>query len=64
MEIKKFLVRGKIVKNPREPMRFKKVVKAAKKEHAIEKIYSLMGSRHRAKRRNIIIEEVVEVEES
>ncbi len=64
MKVRSFLVKGRIVKNPREPMIFRKVVKAVKKEHAIEKIYSLMGSKHKVKRRNIVIEEVREIEES
>jgi ribosomal protein L20A (L18A) len=45
-----------------EPMRFKKEIAAEKKEHAVEQIYSLMGSHHRAKRHQIRILKVEELE--
>lgn len=61
--MKTFLVRGRFWKDPKEPMRFKKVVRALKPEHAIELVYSLIGSAHRVKRTNIRIEEVVELEQ-
>jgi ribosomal protein L20A (L18A) len=46
-----------------EPIRFSKEIAAAKEAHAVEKIYAEMGSRHRAKRHEIRILEVEEVEE-
>lgn len=46
-----------------EPIRFSKEIAAAKEAHAVEKIYAEMGSRHRAKRHQIKILEVEEVEE-
>jgi len=61
--VKTFLVKGKLWKDPKEPMHFKKIVRALKKEHAIELVYSLLGSAHKAKRTNIVIEEVVEIEQ-
>jgi ribosomal protein L20A (L18A) len=38
-----------------EPLTFNKLVSAAKEEHAIERIYAELGSRHRAKRHEINI---------
>jgi len=38
-----------------EPLTFNKLVSATKKEHAIERIYAELGSRHRAKRHEIKI---------
>jgi ribosomal protein L20A (L18A) len=46
-----------------EPITFRKEIAAAKEAHALEKIYAEMGSRHRAKRHQITIIEVEEVEE-
>lgn len=64
-QVKIFKIVGEIRKPQQfEPMTFKKEVLAAKKEHAIERIYAEMGSRHRAKRHQIIISEVEELEES
>jgi large subunit ribosomal protein LX len=62
-EVKIFRVSGRIDKaHFFEPITFRKEVAAAKKNHAIEKIYAEMGSRHRAKRNQIKILEVEEVE--
>jgi ribosomal protein L20A (L18A) len=44
-------------------MRFSKEIAAAKREHAVEKIFAEMGSRHRAKRNQIEIFKVEELEE-
>jgi ribosomal protein L20A (L18A) len=59
-----YRITGRIDK-PRlfEPIRFSKEIAAAKEAHAVEKIYAEMGSRHRAKRHQIRILEVEEVEE-
>ncbi|MBN2335661.1 50S ribosomal protein L18a [Candidatus Bathyarchaeota archaeon] len=43
-----------------EPLTFNKLVAAAKEEHAVEKMYSEMGSRHRAKRHQVSIFSVEE----
>ena len=62
-EVKIFRVTGRIDKaHFFEPIIFRKEVAAAKRNHAIEKIYAEMGSRHRAKRNQIKILEVEEVE--
>ncbi len=62
-EVKIYRVTGEIHK-PRqfEPMKFSKEIAAAKKEHAIERIYAEMGSRHRAKRNQVVILKVDELE--
>ena len=58
-EIKTFRITGRIKKaHLFEQITFRKDIAAAKKNHAIEKIYAEMGSRHRAKRNQIEIEEV------
>jgi len=63
-EVKIFRVTGEIHKPLQfEPMRFRKEIAAAKREHAVERIYAEMGSRHRAKRYQIRILEVEELEE-
>lgn len=63
-EVKIFRVTGEIHKPLQfEPMKFKKEIAAAKKEHAVEKIYAEMGSRHRAKRNQVVILKVDELEE-
>ena len=61
MSAKIFRVKGEIMKKHFfEPLTFDKLVSAAKEEHAVEKIYSEMGSRHRAKRHQISINSVEE----
>jgi ribosomal protein L20A (L18A) len=45
-----------------EPISFRKEIAAVKEAHAVEKIYAEMGSRHRAKRHQIKILEIEEVE--
>lgn len=63
-EIKIFRVTGEVHKPQQfEPMRFSKEIAAAKREHALERIYAEMGSRHRAKRHQIAIIDVEELEE-
>lgn len=47
-----------------EPIIFRKEIAAAKEAHAVEKIYAEMGSRHRAKRHQITIIEIEEVNKS
>ncbi|MFQ6053297.1 MAG: 50S ribosomal protein L18Ae [Candidatus Bathyarchaeia archaeon] len=64
-QIKIYRVTGLIHKPQAfEPMRFRKEIAAAKREHAVERIYAEMGSRHRAKRHQIEILEVEELEEA
>jgi large subunit ribosomal protein LX len=58
---KVFRVKGEIMKKQFfEPLTFDKLVSATKKDHAVEKVYSEMGSRHRAKRHQISIDSVEE----
>jgi large subunit ribosomal protein LX len=62
-KVKIFKVSGEISKKRFfTPMTFSKNVAATKKEHAIEKIYAELGSRHRAKRHQINIHNVEELE--
>ena len=62
-EAKVFRVAGRIDKpGLYEPITFNKEIAAAKEAHALEKIYAEMGSKHRAKRFQIKIQSVEEVE--
>lgn len=62
-ETKTFKIIGEINKHKLFiPLSFKKEVKALKLEHAMEKIYCELGSRHRAKRNQITILSVEELE--
>ncbi len=62
-ELKVFRISGQINKKKFfVPMLFSKEISALKKENAIERIYAEMGSRHRAKRNQITIVSVEEVE--
>ena len=58
--MKVFRVTGRICK-PNLATPFAKEVMASKSEHAIEKIYAEIGSRHRVKRYHIKIANVEEV---
>ncbi len=58
--MKVFRVTGEIKKpNLRTP--FTKEIVADKAEHATEKVYAELGSKHRVKRHHITISEIVEV---
>jgi large subunit ribosomal protein LX len=58
--MKVFRVTGAINK-PNLATPFAKEILAEKKEHAIEKVYTELGSRHRVKRFHIKIESAIEV---
>jgi large subunit ribosomal protein LX len=61
-EIKTFKITGEIVKQRIfTPMTFNKEVKATSIKHAIEQIYTELGSRHRAKRNQITVLSIEEV---
>jgi len=60
-EVKVFRIAGKINK-PNWKTNFKKEVRALKPEDAVEKIYKELGSKHRAKRFQIKILEVKEIQ--
>jgi large subunit ribosomal protein LX len=61
-ETKVFRVTGEVNKQKFFiPMTFSQEIRAAKMEHAIEQVYTEMGSRHRAKRNQITIFNVEEI---
>jgi large subunit ribosomal protein LX len=59
-KLKVFRVTGEI-KKPNLKTTFKKEIIAVKAEHAVEKVYTELGSRHRVKRFHIKITSVEEV---
>jgi large subunit ribosomal protein LX len=59
-EVKVFRVVGKIRK-PNFQTEFRKEVRALKPEDAVEKVYMLLGSKHRVKRFQMTISKVEEV---
>ena len=59
MSVKLYRIQGEIMKKHFfEPLTFNKLVAAAKEEHALERIYAELGSRHRAKRHEIKVKSV------
>jgi large subunit ribosomal protein LX len=62
MSVKTYEISGRMrIKNKWN--KFSLTVRALKLEHAIEKVFSLLGSRHKLKRFDIRIEEVRELVE-
>jgi large subunit ribosomal protein LX len=62
-EIKKFRITGEVNKQKFFiPMSFSQEINAAKMEHAIERVFTDMGSRHRAKRNQISIFSIEEIQ--
>jgi len=59
-EVKVFRVTGKIRK-PNFQTEFRKEVRALKPEDAVEKVYMLLGSKHRVKRFQMKISQVEEI---
>jgi len=60
---KVFKIHGEVMKKQFfEPMVFTKNVTAVEPEHALERVYAEIGSRHRAKRCQIAILSIEEVE--
>ena len=59
-EVKVFRVSGKIRK-PNFQTEFRKEVRALKPEDAVEKVYMLLGSKHRVKRFQMKISKVEEI---
>lgn len=59
-KLKVFKVTGEILK-PNLKTSFRKEIVAAKSEHAVEKVYAELGSKHRVKRFHIKITSVEEV---
>ena len=62
-EVKVFRVIGEILK-PNLETRFQKEIRATKPEDAIEQVYKEIGSKHRAKRYQIKINNVEEIDSS
>ncbi len=61
--VKIFKVTGEVMKQKFfVPMSFSQEIRAVKMENAIERVYAEMGSRHRAKRNQITIFSVEEVQ--
>jgi len=58
--LKVFKVTGEILK-PNLKTSFRKEIVAAKSEHAVEKVYAELGSKHRVKRFHIKITSVEEI---
>lgn len=59
-KVKVFRVKG-VMKHRTFPEKFVLEVPALKEEHAIEYVYSVLGSRHKLNRKKIVIEEVKEI---
>jgi large subunit ribosomal protein LX len=60
---KLFRIKGEINKaHFFEPMTFNKLVTAVKQEHAMEQVYTELGSKHRAKRFQIKVHSIEQVE--
>jgi ribosomal protein L20A (L18A) len=62
-EVKTFIVTGKI-KKPSGDIQFSKKLMAVKEKHVEEKIYAELGSRHKAKRSQIVITKIEEEKQS
>jgi ribosomal protein L20A (L18A) len=61
--VKKFRVIGEIKKGIRK-IPFSVEISALKQEHALQRIYAEMGSRHRARQFEIRIKEITESKET
>ncbi|MFN4045979.1 MAG: 50S ribosomal protein L18Ae [Acidilobaceae archaeon] len=64
LEVKVYRVEGRIlIGHDRRPewRKFKVYVRALKPEHALERVYSELGSRHKLKRPHIKVENILEV---
>lgn len=53
-EVKAYRVEG-LVKHPRGRFKFSRVVRAPRPEQAVEAVYCILGSKHRAKRSQIVV---------
>ncbi|MCD6563818.1 MAG: 50S ribosomal protein LX [Thermoproteales archaeon] len=60
-EIKVYRITGEMKFKTGFTQRFKIEVRALTEKHALEKIYSILGSRHKLKRNHIKIEEIKEI---
>ena len=62
-EVKTFRMTGE-VKKPRTTIPFALELRATKREDAIERVYTEMGSRHKARRLEIKLEKIEELKTS
>ena len=63
MSSKLFRIKGEINKaHFFEPMMFNKLVAAVNQEHAMEQVYAELGSKHRAKRFQIKVHSIEQLE--
>ena len=56
-----FKVKGNFDMGSNKKQKFEKVIEAKNKDTAIEKTYSILGSKNRAKRRQIDIKEIEQI---
>ena len=64
-EVKFYRITGKmLIRHDKMPewQKFTQYVRAIKPEHALEKVYSELGSNHRVKRYHLVVEKIEEVE--
>ena len=61
-EVKVYKITGELRKHG-DKLPFKKEIKAIKKEDALEHLYRDMGSRHKARKFEIMIKDVQEISE-
>lgn len=64
-EVKIFKITGfMLIAQDRLPrwMKFTKEIRAIKVEHALERLYSELGSKHKVKRANIKVVDIVEIQ--
>lgn len=59
-EVKKFKIGG-VIKKGKTHIPFHVQISALRQEHAIQRLYADMGSRHRARRFEIMIESIQEI---
>ncbi len=57
----KFEIKGQFKMGRTAHQKFSKVIEAENKEFAKEKLFSIIGSKHRVKRRKIDLEEIKEI---
>jgi len=62
-EVKKYQVKGKIIKGKDFNLEFKKVIFAKSLRHAYDVVLSTLGSNYKVKRKHIKIEEIIEINE-
>ena len=64
MSVKIYRIQGEIMKKHFfGPLTFNTLISAAKEDHALERVYAELGSRHRAKRNEIKITSISEEKE-